>query len=441
MSRLSLGSSISALALASLLASCAAPGGVRTAANRASDQPKLGFATQALVALNANDFANAAAYAEQAVEKSPQDATVRALLANAYFGAGRFASAEAAFKDSLTLNDNQPKVVLKLALVEIAQGKQAEANGLLEAARQILDPADYGLAVALAGRPQDGIATLEPAARMRGADARVRQNLALSYALAGDWNKARTIAAQDVPGDQLDQRIQDWMRLTSSPRPSDQVAALTGVSPVAGDPGQPVRLALRDSSGAVLSAQLQPAPVVPASPAAAQVQVAQAAPVGVYAPPPIAPVQQQAAPETEEPFVEVPPARPQLAATPKARPATPAKTVLRPAAYVPKKVAARPAALRASGKSTAVVQLGAYGSRDRVAAAWNNAARRYSALRAYMPVSARFQSAKGLFYRLSVKGFQSPDQAKNLCIALRRAGGSCFVRDVAGDAPVQLALR
>jgi cell division septation protein DedD len=73
--------------------------------------------------------------------------------------------------------------------------------------------------------------------------------------------------------------------------------------------------------------------------------------------------------------------------------------------------------------------------------AWNEAARRYSALRAFSPVSARFNSANGLVYRLSVKGFSNAEQAKDLCQSLRRSGGACFVRTVAGDAPVQLASR
>jgi cell division septation protein DedD len=101
----------------------------------------------------------------------------------------------------------------------------------------------------------------------------------------------------------------------------------------------------------------------------------------------------------------------------------------------------RASAPRAKGNSTAVVQLGAYGSPARVATAWNDAARRYSALRAYSPVSARFNSSKGLVYRLSVKGFGTAEQAKELCQSLRRAGGECFVRSVAGDAPVRLASR
>jgi tetratricopeptide (TPR) repeat protein len=399
------------------------------------------------MAMSANDYVAAIGFAEQAVEKSPEDSEVRALLANAYFGAGRFASAEAAYRDALKINENQPKLLLKLVLVDIAQGKNGEALTFLNAARPLLEPADYGLALALAGRPADAVAALEPVARSRGADARVRQNLALSYALAGDWTAARMVAAQDVPADQLDGRIQGWMQLASPARPSDQIAALTGVTPAAVDPGQPVRLALNPAKAGVATAQAAPVTVAPA-PAAV------AAPVPTAAAP--APVQvAQAAPQPavaassvveDLPFIEVPAQRPAQTAyvAPKAvkRASLKASAPVRAASYVPNRAPVIKAAMpRANGKSTAVLQLGAYGSPERVAAAWNAASRRYSALRGYMPVSARFQNAQGTFYRLSVKGFQNADQAKNLCIALRRAGGTCFVRAVAGDAPVQIAMR
>jgi hypothetical protein len=101
----------------------------------------------------------------------------------------------------------------------------------------------------------------------------------------------------------------------------------------------------------------------------------------------------------------------------------------------------RNAVLRRAGNSAAVVQLGAYGSPQRVAAAWNVAAHRFGALKGYTPMSARFGSARGTVYRLSVKGFASDREARLVCESLRRAGGSCFVRNVAGDTPVQLASR
>ncbi|HYI42972.1 MAG TPA: SPOR domain-containing protein, partial [Sphingomicrobium sp.] len=96
---------------------------------------------------------------------------------------------------------------------------------------------------------------------------------------------------------------------------------------------------------------------------------------------------------------------------------------------------------RASGRSNSVVQLGAYGSPQRVAAAWNQFARRYGALNRYTPVSMRYSGPEGTVYRLSVKGFASASEAQKLCGSLKGKGASCFVRRVAGDAPVRIASR
>jgi cell division septation protein DedD len=93
------------------------------------------------------------------------------------------------------------------------------------------------------------------------------------------------------------------------------------------------------------------------------------------------------------------------------------------------------------GNSQAVVQLGAYGSAQRVLTAWNGQARKFGSLKAYLPMSARFASPKGTFYRLSVRGFASVGEANSLCNAIRHQGGTCFVRNSAGDAPVQFASR
>ena len=110
-----------------------------------------------------------------------------------------------------------------------------------------------------------------------------------------------------------------------------------------------------------------------------------------------------------------------------------------PAAKPKPRVAAAPAPRR--GNSPAVVQLGAYGSPNRVLAAWNGSAKKYGALKAYLPMSAKFASPKGVFYRLSVRGFASDADARNLCMSLRRQGAACFVRNTAGDAPVNIAMR
>jgi Flp pilus assembly protein TadD len=431
-----------------IVTACAGPGSRPRSASifgAKVDASNIGLATRAQAALVANDLQNAVSLAEQAVEASPRDAGFRALLGNAYLASGRFASAEVAYRDSIILAPTQPQVILKLALVQIAQGKNDEAKNLLGAAQSILDPADTGLALALAGDPQNAIAVLEPAARAVGADSRVRQNLALAYAFAGDWTQARIVAAQDVPGDQLDGRIKQWMALAKQARASDQVAAFIGIQPVAGDPGQPVRLAL-NTDGDSRQAAAEPAPV-PQAPVEelSSVATVDLPPAHEAEPVAIAAVEPAPAPEAAPVWAAAPePAPVELAEAPvspirQARPAlSPAAVRLaEPVAKLRRAALPKPRA----GKSRTVVQLGAFSSRDRVELAWSRATSKYSVLRGYTPVSARFDSAKGTFYRLSVKGFESDRHAKLLCESLKRSGRACFVRASSGDAPVQFASR
>jgi len=435
------GSALTALGLIGALSACAHPGAGARSAAVAPVTSKAGLAMRAQEALVKGDAAAAVSFAEQAVAATPGDADFRALLANAYFAAGRFASAEAAYKDSLTLNANQPQLVLKLALVTIAQGKTTEAMALLDSARNYLDPSDYGLAVALAGQPAVAANLLEQAARAPGADARVRQNLALAYALQGEWTAAKTIAAQDVPADQVDTRIQQWMAFAKPAHASDQVAALTGVTPAAADPGQPVRLALAPQQQESRMAAADPAPApAPAFEAAPPVQQAAAEPAPApveYAAAPIdaAPEPIAIAAAAPAPIVEAPKARPAKVA--KAPVLAEAKPGLSPRASSLFRKASFAKPIR--GNSRAVVQLGAYSSSGFVHVAWGNLAKKYPALRGYDPATARFESAKGTVFRLSVQGFASDSQARDFCSSLKRAGGSCFVRDTAGDAPVRLA--
>jgi D-alanyl-D-alanine carboxypeptidase len=441
---LRLGSAISLVAVASIIGGCAAPQSRVATGFGGKANGEIGLATRAMAALNSNDVPAAIGFAERAVAKTPNDAGFRALLGNAYFAGGRFQSAEGAYRDSLTLYSNQPQVVLKLALVEIALGKNNDALSFLDAAKDVLDPADYGLAVALAGHPADAVPMLEAAARVPGADSRVRQNLALAYALTGNWTQARTVAAQDVPADQVDARIQQWMQFASPKKPSDQVAALVGVTPAASDPGQPTQLALNKTDSRLAQAAPAPAPqrVAEAAPPPApapQPQVAVAAPVPApaaatavveRAPPVSVAMSAAAAPEAPSAFV---------AFAPRPGPARKPAKVLRAAAAA-QRAPIHQAAVR-HGNSTAVVQLGAYSNARGVLTAWTTVARRYSALHGYAPMSARFASPRGTFYRLSVHGFGSVNEATALCASLRRAGGTCFVRKVAGDAPVQIAMR
>jgi Flp pilus assembly protein TadD len=434
-------SAASLIVLGSMIAGCATPQSRIGEASHLGGRTDadLGLATRAAVALNSHQVPLAIDLAERAVAKNPDDAGFRALLGNSYFAGGRFRSAEAAYRDSLTIYGNQPQTVLKLALVEIALGKNNDAVAVLNRSRAVLDASDYGLALALAGRTDQAIAVLDPAARQVGADATVRQNLALAHALRGDWAEAKTIAAQDVPAGQLDARIQQWMQLASPKHASDQVAALVGVTPAAVDAGQPVQLALNKSDTGQAQAAVQPVPA-PAPQRAAQTAEAPAKPafVATAAPEPMPAPVLAVAPAPPPPRVGT------LAALAESA-VDEAKSVLASVMHkdeAPK--AAKPhraVATAHRGNSSTVVQLGSYGSADRVLAAWDKAARKYSALKSYAPMSARFTSPKGTFYRLSVRGFSGFSEANALCNSLKAKGGSCFVRNFAGDTPVQYAAR
>jgi D-alanyl-D-alanine carboxypeptidase len=94
---------------------------------------------------------------------------------------------------------------------------------------------------------------------------------------------------------------------------------------------------------------------------------------------------------------------------------------------------------RPLGPTDSVVQLGSYRSPQYVAAAWSTLTKRYPALRAYLPLRARFDSANGTYWRLSIQGFGNQREAIARCQQLKSNGGKCFVRTAAGDAPVQIA--
>jgi Flp pilus assembly protein TadD len=455
------GSAVSAVVLASMIAGCAAQQ-QKTGFGGKADV-NVGLATRALLALNARDLPTAIDFAERAVEKTPNDAGFRALLGNAYLAAGRFSSAEAAYRDSLTIYSNQPQVILKLALVETALGKKDTAVAFLQAGREVIDPSNYGLALALAGRPDEAIGVLDAAARQPGADATVRQNLALAHALAGDWTEARTIAAQDVPANELDSRIRQWMQFASGKNSSTQVAALMGVTPAAVDQGQPVRLALRNTDTMMASAapapeaapaqvaQTAPAPQLAAAPPAPAPRFVDAvgapAPAAPQAVPAVAAAPAVAEPAPAPVIAEAPVPTPVAVIAAAAEEVTKAAThrlVAMAEAVMPRKApahAAKPhrAVRHPVGPGDAVMQIASYRSPQQVTAGWNRLTQRYPALRAYLPLRARFDSPNGTYWRLSIQGFSNQREAIARCNQLKGRGGHCFVRGFAGDKPVQLA--
>lgn len=379
-------------------------------------------AKRAAKALAKKNLARSIEFSEAAVAAMPRDARYRVLLGEAYLAAGRFASAETSFMDALTLDPENSAAALKLALVEIAVGKKADALGTLADYRDKLSASDFGLASALAGDVEGAVTLLEATVRDGTADAKTRQNLALVYAMAGKWTNARVMAVQDLPPSEADARIIQWMGFVRPQAQHDQVAALLGVSPVA-DTGQPTRLALAPAEQPVAVAAAEVALPI-AEPAPAVVAVATTAP---------APAAEPQAPAFETSFaprnavVQAVPAakltpRPVAAARPKI-----AKPAARP---VPRTVEA--------GKF--VVQLGAYANIAVAEHSWKTVSNRYR-LASYTPVSANAKVGGANFIRLSVGGFATRDEAVHVCTRIKKAGGSCFVRGLASDAPARWVQR
>jgi Flp pilus assembly protein TadD len=427
--------------------------------------------------------AKAVSVAEKMVAIAPNHAAYRMQLGEAYLLAGRFYAAEAAFGDALTLSPRDERVALKLALVKSALGKGQDAQDLLADHRGTLSASDYGLAMALAGNPDAGVTSLETAARAQGADARVRQNLALSYALAGRWTEARVIALQDLGPVAVDARMTQWAQF-ARPRSSwDQVASLLGVTPVK-DAGLPVQLALnRGSAEPVQTAEADTAPRPFEFAAAAPAPAPSEAPAPVFE---LSSLNSPAVPSTVR-EVEIPAAHseaPLIAASahpmkrsiivenvgPAARkpaalavnaptkrvagsfkqqPVTAkpvvkvadAKPVAAKAAPVKKPVQLASAAPVSVGGGRYVVQLGAFSSVKAADQAWSATKSKVPALASFSPVKTSVQSGSASLQRLAVSGISSKAQADELCAKVKATGGTCFVRAGQEGSTVQMAAK
>lgn len=381
-------------------------------------------AAKAERALGKRAAADAVVLAEEAVTLSPQDAGHRALLAQAYLQAGRFRSARDAFAEALLLDGANGRVALGLVLSQIATGDWSAARTTLDAHADKISASDRGLAVALTGDPASAVAMLTDAARRPDASPKTRQNLALSLALAGQWQAARVVAAADMSPADLDARILEWATFAQPREASDQVAHLLGVKAVE-DAGRPLALALD-------------APIAPV-PTAAPVQVAAAAAPVVVAPEPT--VEAVRSPGFGKvvfgPRQEIVQALPVPTIRPETRVAKVALTA-KPQAIPGPSVAAKPVAKAHAqpGKGSWYVQLGAFDSPAVARDAWGRATRRFAALGEHTPAGMTYAARGHSFYRLSVGGFAHAD-AQGLCRRYRAAGGSCFVRPGAGDQVAQ----
>lgn len=411
-----------ALAITTAIAGLTLAGMAANAAPRA----EVSFAN-AQSALSKGQVAKAIAYAEAAVLADPRNPGYRALLGAAYMEAGRFDSAATSFGDALDLGDDNPRTVLSFALAKIALGDKGAAVGVLDEFTRVIDPADLGLALALAGQPERGVHVLVNAVRSsEQATPKLRQNLAYAYALAGNWRAARVMAAEDVPGDQLEARLGEWAAMAAPELHQQRIASLLGVTPRA-DSGQPRQLALANfpAQGTMLA---------DAGAAEAPNEVAVAVPAPAYVP---TPATQPAAPMTvaqafaaPEPAVQAGASGIRYVSNPviqelPARPA-PATRVAATGSQRRMAVAAAPVPV-ASDKAAAthLVQLGSYDSKIEAERGWNVLKGKFPQLKDHKPVITQAVVNGRTFWRVAAEGF-GPKSARAMCGTVKSSGRGCF---------------
>ena len=396
--------------------------------------------------------AEALVAAETAVAADPSNAAYRTQLGHAYFAAGRFASAQTAFEDAMALGATDGGTAVSLALSLSANGRVDDAVAMLDANRDRIVESDYGLALALAGQPERAIMVLTSAARADGATAQTRQNLAFAHAMTGRWLEAKLIAAQDMSIANLDERMTQWAALVQTPTPTQLVAGLMGVTPVA-DPGLPTRLALVDAPNA--QAALAKEAIVDmasynsatdAPMAASDAALSAIAPIEYAAaqPIPAAPVEAD-----EEPYSQA--VADLLALNETAQPAAEESTMLERVAeaalpvqsgpsFTPSRAAA-PAVSLPDARTGWSVQLGAFSTNAAARQAWTTYSKRFASLDGFAATSHQALVNGKTYFRLTANGLGTRQAAVSLCGAVKRSGGVCFVRNLTGREDVRWASR
>lgn len=376
-------------------------------------------AEKAETALAKGRGSKAVDYAEAAVLAAPRDAYTRTLLGNAYLKEGRFQSAATTFAEAVELGDTAPRTVISYALAQTGMGDRAGAVETLRRYETALDPADFGLAIALAGRPEEGVHVMGNALRRGQNDAKMRQNLAYAYAMQGNWRAARLMVAEDVSADKVGQRLGEWAAMIAPEQFQVRVANLLGVE-IANDPGQPAQLALANHPSVdMMAAEVveQPSFQEPQSDFAFATEL-----------PPVAP-QLQAHDSADAALTEASIAPnvgglrfvsrevSQTVPTRAEKPVTRSKAVT----SAPPAAPSRPAL--ASGDYN--IQLGSFSSMSEAHNAWKVFQSRYPELADAERIVTKARVNGKIYYRVAAAGF-AKTSAASICRTVKGKGGGCI---------------
>ncbi len=211
---------------------------------------------QADAARLSGDFDSAIPLYGRALQADPDGVEAKVGLGQSYLTLGLPDEAAAMFRDVLDKRGGEQTARRGLAMAMISMGQAQLAERQLEAAAQA-DPRDYrtlnaygvvldmmgrhaeaqaryrqgielapdfvalrsnfGLSLAISGQPQEAINQLVPLIGSRGADGRVRQNLAFAYAMNGDLEACLQISRKDLDEASAQRQLQYFMQLRGLP--------------------------------------------------------------------------------------------------------------------------------------------------------------------------------------------------------------------------------
>jgi Flp pilus assembly protein TadD len=174
---------------------------------------------QSYLSLGAGD--EAAAQFRDVLAKHAGDTVARRGLASALLSMGQASLAISQLATVLEADPNDYRAMNAMGIALDMQGQHEEAQtryrqGIALAPDFLPLRSNMGLSLAISGRGQEAIAQLAPIASGRG-DARVRQNLAFAYAMAGDPTNALVVSRADLTEASAQRQLAYYLMLKNLP--------------------------------------------------------------------------------------------------------------------------------------------------------------------------------------------------------------------------------
>ena len=188
-------------------------------ANPNGVEAKLGLG-QSYLTLGLPD--EAAAMFRDVLDKRAGEQTARRGLAMAMISMGQAQLAERQLEAAVQADPRDYRTLNAYGVVLDMMGRHAEAQaryrqGIELAPDFVALRSNFGLSLAISGQPQEAINQLVPLIGSRGADGRVRQNLAFAYAMNGDLEACLQISRKDLDEASAQRQLQYFMQLRALP--------------------------------------------------------------------------------------------------------------------------------------------------------------------------------------------------------------------------------